>query len=433
MNNKSTKSTKRKRTCHHCKSKYTPSRTDQKYCSDTCRYSARTEKQSKTNQKKIERRVSRLRRTGFGQYLVRECMRAGSVQILTGHTPDTLHELDNLRTSCFISNGVSLSGELHKAYELSHICPVNGHSIVGLLHPHNLVIASKSFNRERGKRYMGGGKWVERKSLSPQWQVDTETAVSQVYTKIERFLGQTLKDYLNEHNPKLSYKHRLINKIIKHSFTSQCFSSKEERRTWEDKARRTLSNLSAEELEQKVIERNLSVSSFNRSTVRYLPLMMSEVERFQSYGVTIDPTFNAFAEYLYKLDFEGWTGDYILEVDSNDIQENEWAAPSIQYWMAEQLCSLLHKEKPEHTFNGKHYTECFNLPEYVSRCWQPNHRIEEWKLAQHGRPPEPPTPPKPIYSVSIDDNVLLPWEEPDYISDPLPIKQVSLESIDCPF
>ncbi len=172
MSSKSANTTRRKRTCHHCKSSYIPSRSDQKFCSDACRYKAKSEKQSKANRKKLERRVSRLRRTGFGQYLVRECIRAGTVQILTGHTPETLHELAKLRTDCFIYNGVSLDGELFKAYELSHICPVNGHSIVGLLHPHNLVIASKAFNRSRSKRYMGGGKWIERNKLLPQWRVD---------------------------------------------------------------------------------------------------------------------------------------------------------------------------------------------------------------------------------------------------------------------
>lgn len=433
MTTTSTNNTKRKRTCHHCKASYTPSRSDQKFCSDDCRYKAKSEKQSKANQKKLERRASRLRRTGFGQYLVRESIRAGTVQILTGHTPETLHELATLRTDCFINNGVSLDGELNKVYELSHICPVSGHSILGLLHPHNLVIASKSFNRARSKRYMGGGKWIDRKSLLPQWRVNADTPVSQVYTKIEKFLGQVLKDYLSEHSPKLSYKERLVNKLIKHGLSEQSFPTKEEKKAWEERTRRILHNFSSEELEQKALERNLSLSAFNVSTARYLPVMIGEMRRFKSYGVSINPTFEAFADYLYELQCLAWAADYILEIDGNDWHENEWVAPSIQYWMAEQLCSLLHKEKPQYKFNGKPYAECFKLPECIRKSWTPVHRVEEWKIAQHGRPPAPPEPPKPVYSVAIETNTVMPWDMPDYIPTLSVVTESPFDSSECPF
>ncbi|MDH1622186.1 hypothetical protein N5F07_13520 [Pseudomonas chengduensis] len=430
MSTKSTTTTKRKRTCHHCKSSYTPSRSDQKFCSDECRYKAKSEKQSKANQKKLERRVSRLRRTGFGQYLVRESVRAGTVQILTGHTPETLHELATLRTDCFINNGVSLDGELNKVYELSHICPVNGHSIVGLLHPHNLVIAEKVFNRSRSKRYMGGGKWIDRKNLLPQWHVDADTPVAQVYSKIEKFLGQTLKDYLSEHSPKLSYKERLVNKLIRHGLSAQEFESKEAKKRWEDRTRRILQNFTSEELEQKALDRNLTLSSFNVSTTRYLPVMIGEIRRFKSYGVSIDPTFEAFADYLYELQSMAWTGDYVLEIDGDDWHESEWVSPSIQYWMAKQLCSLLHKEKPEFRFNGKPYAECFQLPEFVSKNWKPVHRVEEWKIAQHGRPPEPA---RPVYSVVLDSNPIMPWEELDFTYEHSATPKPTFDETECPF
>jgi hypothetical protein len=260
---------------------------------------------------------------------------------------------------------------------------------------------------------MGGGKWIDRKDLSDQWRVDSETPVAQVYTKIEKFLGQTLKDYLNSHNPKLSYKERLVNKLIRHGLSAQEFESKDDKKAWEDRTRRILHHFSSEELEQKALNNNLTLSSFNVRTARYLPVMIAEVKRFQNYGISIDPTFEAFADYLYQVECLSWAGNHILVIDGDDIQENEWVAPSIQYWMAQQLCKLLHKEKPEYTFNGKPYAECFQLPEYVHNAWRPFHRVEEWKIAQYGRPPQPP---KPVYCAALDDDAVLPWDYPPYAS-----------------
>ena len=42
----------RKRTCHHCKSSYTPSRSDQKFCSDECRSDRKNKMSVELNLKK---------------------------------------------------------------------------------------------------------------------------------------------------------------------------------------------------------------------------------------------------------------------------------------------------------------------------------------------------------------------------------------------
>lgn len=370
----------RSRTCHHCKVSYQPIRKDQKFCSTACKTESVKSKAKKATQAKLERRVSRLRRTGFGQYLVRECVRAKSVQILSLHTAETLHQLDRLRTGCFIANGSTDE----KTYELSHICPANSKGLVGLLHPHNLVISDKTFNRKRGTDYSGGGKFITRLSLKTEWYIDSNTPMSQVYSKIEKFLGATLKEYLEEHSPKLSYKERIINKLIRKALSEQVFDSATAKKAWEDKTRRTLHHVDIEELEQMALAKELKLFTFDKCPTRYLPLMMSEAERFKSYGVEIDPTFYAFAEYLYSLESFGAEG--VMEVENNDYRETEFTFDSIQHWMAKQLNKLLHREKPERLFNGKPFTQCFKLPATVSAGWTPSHRIEEWAVAQHGMP-----------------------------------------------
>lgn len=370
----------RKKVCNHCKAPFTTSQISAKYCSDECKAEVKSLKAKKATQAKAERRVSRLRRTGFGQYLVRECIRAKSVQILSHHTPETLHQLDRLRSGCFVNNGSTDE----KTYELSHICPANGKGLVGLLHPHNLVISDKTFNRKRGTDYSGGGKFITRLSLQQEWYVDSSTPVSQVYAKIERFLGQALKGYLEEHSPAFSYKEKIINKLVRKALSEQVFTSATDKKAYEDKTRRTLHHLDIEQLEYMALSKELKLSTFDRCTTRYLPLMMSEVERFKSYGVEIDPTFYAFAEYLYSLESFGAEG--VMEVENNDYRETEFTFDSIQYWMAKQLNKLLHKEKPERQFNGKSFIQCFRLPATVSADWTPTHRIEEWAVAQHGMP-----------------------------------------------
>ncbi|WP_155952251.1 hypothetical protein [Zestomonas thermotolerans] len=224
-----------------------------------------------------------------------------------------------------------------------------------------------------------------------------------------------------------------MNKLVKHGLSEQEFQNKDDKKAWEDRARRILHNFSSEELEQKALARNLTLSSFNVSTTRYLPVMIEEVRRFKGYGISINPTFEAYADYLYEIQCVAWTADYILEIDGNDMQENEWVSPSIQYWMAQQLCSLLHKEEPEYQFNGKPFTECFKLPEFVRKGWTPVHRVEEWKIAQHGRPPEPPAPPKPVHAVVIDTNTVMPWGLPSYNPVFSTVVDSPFDSDECPF
>ncbi|WP_439887739.1 hypothetical protein ACSX1C_00310 [Pseudomonas sp. MBLB4123] len=350
---------------------------------------------------------------------------------MSNHTADTLYELDRLRTECFISNGVSVDGELNKFYELSHICPVNSKGLLGLLHPHNLVITEKQYNRARGTRYSGGGKFISRLELKSEWAVDNDTPAAKVYDKIEKFLGQTLKDYLTEHAPKLSYKERLVNKLVRHSLQEQEFKTKEARKQYEDKLRRSLQHMPVEQLELSVAERELSLSSFNRSHTRYFPLMMEEAKRFKSYGVKIDASFEAYAEYLQSAEDVFFDTKERLQIESNDCQENEWAAPSLQYWFGQQLCKMLHKEKPDLTFNGKPYAQCFTLPGLVEAGWTPEHRVEEWKVAQYGMPP---VRPKPVYQppLVLDDSPL-PWEVDGYVCDHSSLRPVFFKTGECPF
>lgn len=192
--------------CGHCRKSFRPKTSRANFCADTCRKLAGKSKQKAAQDADFPN-------LAFGSWLISECQRAGTVQVLQGVDLLQLYEL-----WCFYNraNGFNVDEELsHGRYELSHICPAVGAAgFVGLLHPDNLVVAPGDYNRKRASRWKAGtGRFLRASERRPEWFTHGKTKAE--ITKLIKKLNTTLNKLLEDH--KLSYKARIryINHLIK--------------------------------------------------------------------------------------------------------------------------------------------------------------------------------------------------------------------------
>ncbi|MCX4064280.1 hypothetical protein OR626_08605 [Pseudomonas sp. S1Bt30] len=179
----SSKATRRP-TCQNpaCKKRFTTSVASAKYCSAKCG-------DAKRNSRKRVDPLDKAAKSAFFMYLANECIRAGTIEILRGHTVESLCELHSLYVANMKWNGFGDSS----AYELSHIAPVKGHDCIGVLYAENLVSAPKSLNRAHGTRHYGHGKAIHRLTLNHKLNVDKRwNSVSEVRQMVISYLGREL-------------------------------------------------------------------------------------------------------------------------------------------------------------------------------------------------------------------------------------------------
>jgi hypothetical protein len=172
----------RRPTCKHCKKRFTTTSNTAVYCNRTCKDKAANKKVKKDPMEKALK-------TAFFYYIARECLRAGTIEILRGHTVESLSDLYNLYKSNMQHNGFGDKNE----YELSHIAPVRGHNFIGLLYAENLVTAPKALNRSHSTKYYGHGLSIHRLTLDSKWNVDKELdKESDVVVRVIDYLGRTV-------------------------------------------------------------------------------------------------------------------------------------------------------------------------------------------------------------------------------------------------
>jgi hypothetical protein len=128
-------------------------------------------------------------KSAFFYYLAGECLRANTLEILQGHTLESLCELHEVYKSNMKWNGYGGSN----AYELSHIASVRGHAGVGMLFAENLVSAPKALNRAHGNKHYGFGKSIQRLTLNTKHSVDKRwNTPSEVVQMVISYLGKDL-------------------------------------------------------------------------------------------------------------------------------------------------------------------------------------------------------------------------------------------------
>jgi hypothetical protein len=157
----SKKQIKRQPTCPHCKARFRTTSAVKVYCTPQCQKEA-------TKKKRRVSRVSRASNSAFLYHLAFECERAGTLQILTGHTVQSLVALYEVYKLRLKANKYGES----KDFDISHIQPVQGYDSVGLYHPQNLVVAPAKLNRAHGVKHFGHGLSISRRALVSKHSVE---------------------------------------------------------------------------------------------------------------------------------------------------------------------------------------------------------------------------------------------------------------------
>lgn len=172
----------------------------QKFCSSRCRKYYHRKKTSTLS--RVERRRSNLRQNEQIVYLINQCKKAGTVQILEGHTLQSFIE-----TMRLVENRPG--GDVR----LCHIAPVKGEGLTGLFHTKNLFYGGKFQNERFGNKYMSGGLFVWNENLDSKWLVSKQTSNNEVLLKVESFLEVIMAFYLEEISVRKSKKLNIANKI----------------------------------------------------------------------------------------------------------------------------------------------------------------------------------------------------------------------------
>lgn len=189
----------RNKNCTYCNTPYVTAQHKSKYCSATCRVAsnnANTRDKSESKKlSKAQKRIARLPVSEHWLWLSREVRRAGTVECLQHHTPETLKqlfELYNYKHKTYSFDPEKRTSKFH----IAHIQPVKGKDSVGCLHPHNLFIAPALANQVySANSYAGVGLSVSKSALKRQWLITDDTSDKSILEKVSKYLGQTLIDY----------------------------------------------------------------------------------------------------------------------------------------------------------------------------------------------------------------------------------------------
>ena len=186
--------------CCQCSTEYAAKRfTDpaKRYCTDLCRQQAH---RAKKPSKKVENRFAKFAKNTFWRWVIRECRKAGTVQILTGHTSVTLlalHLLSNAMYKCY-----GWSSDLKTSlFNICHIQPRKGRGgHIGLLHPANLFIGCSTLNKRQSNKPVpaDAGLRIPASALQQKWAVDQSDTDTAIAEKIRAFLGASLDSYLDQ-------------------------------------------------------------------------------------------------------------------------------------------------------------------------------------------------------------------------------------------
>jgi hypothetical protein len=179
-----TKAAVKQKTCKNpaCKKRFRPSVATAMFCTRTC-------KDKCSNKSRRKDPIEKAMKCAFFYYLAGECLRAGTLEILRGHTVETLSALHSLYKANMRYNGY---GDVND-YELSHIHPVKGsHDNIGLLFADNLVSAPKALNRAHGTKYFDHGLFISRATLDTKHAVGKIEKESEVVARLLAYIGKTV-------------------------------------------------------------------------------------------------------------------------------------------------------------------------------------------------------------------------------------------------
>lgn len=182
----SKKKNARQLTCPQCKVRFRTTSLIKRFCKIDCQKQAT----------KLKRRVSYIHRathSAFFYWLASEVKRAETLEILAGHSVDSLIGLHSVYKRALKGNryGDVVSTDAN-SFEISHISPVKGKTTVGRLHADNLVVAPKNLNRAHGTKYFGHGLSIPRTQLQLRYAITENVTLKQCVTKIISYIGEEM-------------------------------------------------------------------------------------------------------------------------------------------------------------------------------------------------------------------------------------------------
>lgn len=176
-----TKPTLRQPTCPTCKKRFRTKNARQKFCSIACQQGAH-------NTRRRVDPTEKALKSKFFLYLALECKRAGTYQILHGHTLESLSELHQIYLLRHSATGWSTNDD----FAMCHIVPVKDKFFLGLLHPQNVVVAPSNINREHGTKYYGFGLGLPRNMINKKWNIGEFDSLRDVRKGVINYLGKEL-------------------------------------------------------------------------------------------------------------------------------------------------------------------------------------------------------------------------------------------------
>ncbi|MCS4281798.1 hypothetical protein M2396_000063 [Pseudomonas sp. BIGb0278] len=208
-------------TCHTCNSSYVGRREQadktKRFCHDSCRKakSRQTDKAVK-RQSRIEGQFTRFCKSSFGQWVIRECIKANTVCIMMTHTTTSLFELEQFHNRYYKCYGFN-PDERKSVYHRCHIqARIGVDGSVGALHPLNLFIGLWLPNQQAGNKFVSAdaGLSIPAHNLPKKWQVTLGDTNEQVAKKVRTLLGTEFIEYLAQSSAlKLDTLHTLARQI----------------------------------------------------------------------------------------------------------------------------------------------------------------------------------------------------------------------------
>lgn len=172
--------------CNYCKKRFTTTLKTAEYCNSSCKQAAAYLRKNGRTDKRLDRATT----SAFFHYLAGECKRASTLQVLQGHTLESLLALYAVYKFSIRANGI---GSAERLYHICHIYPSAGQAAVGMLFADNLVVAPALANQRHGAKFVNGkGRCLPRSKLLEKHYVSEDESNSVVIGRIVDFLGVEL-------------------------------------------------------------------------------------------------------------------------------------------------------------------------------------------------------------------------------------------------
>jgi hypothetical protein len=238
-------------TCYTCNSPYSGRREQadktKRFCKDSCRKAkSRQADKATKRQSRIEEQFTRFCKGSFGQWIIRECIKANTVCIMVGHTTASLFELEQFHNRYYKCYGFN-PDERKSVYHRCHIQAREGtDGSAGALHPINLFIGLWRPNQQAGNKLIStdAGLSIPAHKLLKKWQVVVGDTKQQVAKKVRALLGTEFTDYLAQSSAiRTDQVHTLAQRIYNRQQKGTAVQELEERYTLPQLEQKSLEQL----------------------------------------------------------------------------------------------------------------------------------------------------------------------------------------------